>query len=357
LCRLFYHEVIKPILETEFPELSYAAALIGPGSEVLGFDTQMSTDHHWGPRMMLFLTDDDLPRYEQSIHDIITHNLPYTFRGYPTNFTPPDPNDNGTQLLQRIDSGPINHRVETLSLRAYCLEYLGIEPDVDLDPIDWLTIPGQKLRSVTAGAVYHDDFGELTDLRQRVAEYPHDIWLYMLASCWTRIGQEEPFMARAGIAGDELGSRLITARLVHDMMSLGFLMEKQYQPYSKWFGTAFSDLNCSEVLSPHLNAVLQVEGWQARQKHLTHALEIVARMHNDLSITLPLPAQVSGFHTRPIKVIHGEVFAKAIKAEIRDPEVMRISRLTDIGAVEQFSDSTNVLSDKEVCRKLGHVYE
>lgn len=32
-------EQVNPLLEEAFPALPYAAALIGPGSEVLGFDT------------------------------------------------------------------------------------------------------------------------------------------------------------------------------------------------------------------------------------------------------------------------------------------------------------------------------
>jgi hypothetical protein len=34
----FFAEVVRPLLEAEFPGLGYAAALIGAGSEVLGFD-------------------------------------------------------------------------------------------------------------------------------------------------------------------------------------------------------------------------------------------------------------------------------------------------------------------------------
>lgn len=37
------------------PELKYSAALIGEGSGVLGFDTERSTDHDWGPRILLFV--------------------------------------------------------------------------------------------------------------------------------------------------------------------------------------------------------------------------------------------------------------------------------------------------------------
>jgi len=357
LSRLFYQEVVKPILDDNFPDLRYASALIGTGSEVLGFDTEMSTDHHWGPRLQLFLGEEDLAVLAPIIRLTLAHTLPTTFRGYSTHFSPPDPNDGGTQLLVQIKDGPVNHRVEIFSLRAFCLAYLGIEPDGELSPVDWLTIPGQKLRAITAGKIFRDDGGELTHLQQRLAYYPHDVWLVMLAAGWSRVGQEEPFMGRTGLVGDELGSRLIAGRLVHDLMNLCFLMERQYPPYSKWFGTAFQALSCADRLTPLFHAVFDARSWPEREEPLVQAYEIVARKFNDLGITQPLPALVSSFHGRPFRVIHGDDFATTIKAQIVNPELKRIVAMTDIGAVEQFSNSTNVLSYTPICRKLQVVYQ
>jgi hypothetical protein len=49
------------MLRAEYPALSYSAALIGWGSDVLGFDSERSTDHNWGPRLQLLLPDDAAP--------------------------------------------------------------------------------------------------------------------------------------------------------------------------------------------------------------------------------------------------------------------------------------------------------
>src|SRR4051812_32941104 len=89
LSRFFFVEMVKPILNIEFPDLQFSAALIGSGSEILGFDTELSSDHHWGPRVMLFVKEGDYERCHDAINEILRHKLPPKFRGYSTNFTLP----------------------------------------------------------------------------------------------------------------------------------------------------------------------------------------------------------------------------------------------------------------------------
>ena len=55
ICRDFFEQAVKPIMEADFPKMRYADGLLGSGSEVLGFDTALSTDHDWRPRVYIFL--------------------------------------------------------------------------------------------------------------------------------------------------------------------------------------------------------------------------------------------------------------------------------------------------------------
>ncbi len=355
LSELFFREAVRPILDAEFPGVPYSAALIGDGSEVLGFDTEMSTDHHWGPRVMLFLRDSDFERYGARVRETLRHRLPHSFRGYPTNFTDPDPLDGGTQLLQDIHSGPVNHRVDILTTRGFILDHLNFDIDRDIEPADWLTFPEQKLRTITEGAVYQDDIG-LQAVRDRFAYHPHDVWLYLLAAGWARIGEEEHLMGRAGYVGDEIGSALIGARLMRDTMRLCFLMEKQYAPYAKWLGTAFARLKCAGDLVPILHSASLAETWQEREKHLCTAYEHVAAMHNALGMTEPLPDKASRFHGRPFRVIHGDRFADAVAAQITDPAVRRIASSRLIGGIDHFGDSTALLEDQQRRPVLRRLY-
>ncbi len=343
LCAQFYREAVRPILEAHFPAVKYAAALLGSGSEVLGFDDPTSTDHDWGPRLLLFVADEALPMAEQ-IRQTLAHQLPKTFQGYSTHFTPPDPTDGGTQRLQACAERPVNHRVTVQSVRGFFAGYLGFDISHALEPADWLTFSEHRLRTLTGGAVYEDAIG-LEAVRSRFAYYPHEVWLYLLAAGWTRLGQEEHLMGRAGMAGDEIGSALIGARLIRDIMRLCFLMAQTYAPYHKWWGTAFKQLPCATKLWPVLEAAVHAHGWQERQAQLVIAYEHLAAQHNALGLTEPLPEQVKPFFGRPLQVIAQHGFADALVRCISDPVVKQLAARPLIGGLDMMSDNTDFVAN------------
>ena len=355
LCRHFYEEAVSPLLEQYFPALPYAAALIGHGSDVLGFDTEMSIDHDWGPRLQLFLREQDMS-LGSSIDEVLSNHLPHLFEGFPVD-TITVANEPRVTVMHLTTTGPVNHRVALMTLRDFLLSYLAYDINQPLEEVDWLTFPPQELLSITAGAVYHDGVGELTALRKQFAWYPYDIWLYLLAAGWQRIGQEEHLMPRAGYVGDEPGSAIIGSRLVRDIMRLCFLMEKRYAPYPKWFGSAFQQLDCAQVLWPILWRTLQSSNWQDRETGLSEAYSSLAHMHNALGITETLPATVSSFHDRPFKVIQGGVFAQAILDRITSPSVKRLAEHRLIGSIDQFSDNTDLMSLADWRLLLRKLYE
>jgi hypothetical protein len=352
----FYQDAVKPILASHYPDLRYSAALIGSGSEVLGFDDQMSRDHHWGPRVMIFLSTDDFKVKRDAIRSALSHELPPQYLGYSTNFAPPDPLEHGTQMLRPVISGPVNHRVEIHKLAGYFHGYLNINIEKPLSPVDWLTLPQQKLRSIIGGQVFHDDLN-LESIRSRFVWYPYDVWLYILAALWARIGQEEHLMGRAGDVGDENGSAIIGARIARDIMRLAFLMERQYPPYAKWFGNTFQQLQCAADLGPALTQALHAESWPEREDGLSTAYQIIAGMHNALGITEPVVAHVSPFFNRPFKIIWGEKFALAIVQQIKDPEIMPLTKKSLVGSIDVFSDNSDALEDASLRPMLKNLYQ
>ncbi len=327
----FYAEVVRPLLDLEFPGLRYAATLLGPGSEVLGFDTPRSTDHDWGPRLQVLLSASDAERYAEPITAMLAWRLPPRFRGYPVAFA-----------VTREPGGAANHRVEVTGLGGRLTGSLGFDPRLGVTVRDWLATPTQRLAEITGGAVFHDEPGELSRARARLAWYPRDVWLYVLSCQWGRIGQEEAFPGRCGEAGDELGSAVVTARLARDLMRLWLLMNRRYPPYSKWLGTAFSHVPGTAPLAASLTAALAATEWRSRERELSRAYVTIAESHNKLGLTEPLDTSTRGFYDRPFQVLEAGRFAAALAAAIADPSVRQ---LPPIGSADQFMDSTDALGD------------
>jgi hypothetical protein len=179
-------------------------------------------------------------------------------------------------------------------------------------------------------------------MRRLLAWYPEDIWRYVLAGQWRRIAEEEAFVGRAGEVGDELGSAMVAGRLVRDLMHLALLMRRRHPPYAKWLGTAFGRLPGIEPLAGRLAAVLPARDWRDREAALCDAYERLARDQNALGLAAPVDPTCRGFHERPFRVLGADRFAVALDEAITDPA---LRALPSIGCVDQFVDSTDVLTD------------
>ncbi|UCM86988.1 DUF4037 domain-containing protein [Streptomyces marincola] len=338
LSRRFYLEAVRPLLAECAPGVTHSAARLGSGSEVLGFDTARSADHEWGPRLHLFLRPRDVARHGPGITAWLSERLPKTFLGHPTHFAPTG--EAGIRVM-RPTEGPVHHRVEVRDPGTWLTGLLGFDPRGDIAPEDWLAAPTQLLAEVTSGAVFHDGLGALGPVRAALRWYPHDLWLHVLACQWRRISQEEAFVGRCGEVGDELGSAVVAARLARDLMRLCLLMDRRYPPYGKWLGSAFARTPQAPALGPVLTAAVAATDWHTREHHLARAYEAVAAAHNRLGLTEPVDPATRPYHRRPFRVLHAERFAAALHARVTDPH---IASLPVSGAVDQFVDSTDVLS-------------
>ncbi len=324
LSRRFFAEVVAPLIQSARPELAYSAALLGWGSDVQGFDTERSTDHAWGPRLQIFLSAQDHQAHAASLDALFAAELPAEFRGYPVRFAFP----HGT---------PERHWVHVHEAHGHFSAHLTADPTGGLSPAEWLMVPTQVLRELTGGEVFRDDTGLLHAYRRTLRWYPDEVWRYVLACQWTRLSDEEAFVGRCGEVGDELGSAVVAARQIRDLMRLCVLMGRVYPPYSKWLGTVFDALPCSSALGPILAEALAAREWKARQRHLSQAYEFVGALHNALGLTEPLDPSVRDYFARPFEVLGADRFAAALRATITDPT---LRRLPAVGAIDQYVDST-----------------
>lgn len=348
-----YEGYVAPILARRFPGLEYAAALIGHGSDVLGFDTARSTDHDWGPRLQVIVAGDDLVAMAD-ILAAVAEALPDAVCGVPVELPgaahlpgdPVTPDDGGHGR---------RHGVTVTTVRRLLLDLVGTDEDPwRWDGARWLLTPRQGLLEFTAGPAYRDDTGELSAARAALAWYPHDIWLYVMSGRWQRIAQIESFLGRTAEVGDDLGSHVLAGRIVHDVMHLALLQHRSYAPYPKWLGTAFTQHEGAPGLTDALTTALSTSSSEQRQLAVVEALLDLSRRHDDLQVTPAVGAVAELFFGRPYPVIWSERIARALHGAMRAP--LAASLPFGLGGIDEVTDATDALKNLRLRRELAAVY-
>jgi Domain of unknown function (DUF4037) len=338
LSRRFYDEVVGPWLARDFPGLPHAAALLGYGSELLGFDDEMSQDHNWGPRVWICLTEPDFAAHADAIVAGFADAAPERFLDVTVGFDRPHLAGHGPHW--RSDA---RHGLEVRTLEGMVRDVLGIALGEPLTNRAWLGLADQWLLELTAGAVFHDDDGRLTRLREALAWPPRDVWLFKLACQWRRIAEEQAFVGRTGLVGDDLGSRVIAARLARDAMRMAFLIERRYAPYPKWFGAGFARLPSASELSPILQRALAAETWRPREAALAQAYEALGRLQQARGVPSAIEPRIGPYFGRPFTVINADEIIAALRAKIEDPG---LNALPILGALDQVTDSTPMIESQ-----------
>lgn len=355
LGRMFFTEAARAIIESVIPPDSYTAAFIGYGSDVLGYDSERSIDHNWGPRFQLFLPEELYAASFTEIDGQLKKRLPDVFHGFPVGFSDPDPQDGGTQVPLLSEGGPVHHLVEITTIREYLQRYLGMDVRGGIGLRDWLTFPEQRLLELTSGDVFYDPQGDLTRRRQELSYYPADIWLYKMACQWQKLFQQEAFVGRCAEVGDTVGMKIVAARLTRDIMRLCFLLERRYAPYEKWLGSAFAKLACSAAATPLIMNALEGREYRPIEQSLAGLYQKLGEKHNALGVTDPLDTSPRHFFHRPYEVIRADRFANALLGAIQSSEVRDIS--IRIGAIDQFADSTDFIENVGMYRKSLRLYD
>ncbi|GII99126.1 uncharacterized protein DUF4037 [Sediminihabitans luteus] len=321
--RGYWEQVVRPLVVDRWPGLGYAAGRLGSGSDVLGLDDGTSTDHDWGNRLTLLVDADRVADVDAWLEDV----LPPAFDGLPTRFA-------------TTWSPQVRHGVDVASVAGFVHSRLGVDATAPLEPSAWLGLTGQSVLEVVAGDVFEDVAGELTAVRERLAWMPHDVWLAVLAGEWAAIAQELPFVGRAGERGDDLGSRVVAARLVERTVRLGFWLDRRWPPYAKWLGTLHARLPRASVTAAPLGRALAADDWRTREAAIVEALETLHDLQRDTGLPAAASAVVP-FHTRGFAGV-GDV-PELLRDAVDDAGVRAWSAGT--ASVEQWATSVPVLMD------------
>ena len=311
LSESYFNECVFPVMKRYYPNLKFSAGLMNDGSQMLGYDDVVSTDHGWAPGSMVFLNDDEFHMRDE-LADVFEKNLPSEYKGYKT------------------DS------IWLCTMNGVRNMYIGEMPQND---IDWLTISEHRLLGLTAGRVFLDMLN-IQETRDKLSFYPQNVKLYLIASQWSVISEEEAFVRRCSQVGDELGSRITCTRIAERLMRLCFLYKNKYAPYSKWFGTAFKRLSLDNI-HDEITAALSANTITEREDHILNAQILVAELHNTTGITEPFEIKADDYG-RDAKILHTGNFAEIVREKITNPELKNtplIGSMSQIGNLEHLWDS------------------
>lgn len=121
---------------------------------------------------------------------------------------------------------------------------------------------------------------------------------------------------------------------------LCFLVERRWEPYPKWSGTAFADLSLAAVVGPALTTALAADTWRPREQVLCDAADAILDAQAAAGLPVAHPA-THPFFDRPLRIANPDIVT-ALSAEITDPWLRRLP--VGLGSLEQWSDNPDLLA-------------
>mgnify|MGYP003571392903 CR=1 FL=1 len=241
LSEKFYNACGKPMLESlfagQFDRL--AVGLVGHGSECFGFDDEISRDHDFEPRFMIWLTREDESKFGFKLLRAY-NNLPKTFEG--------------ATVGKRSAFGSDGKGVKIIE-DFYDFYTGGGLPTTNAE---WLSIPDFYLAEATNGRVFFDGLGEFTKIREYLLHgRPIDVRLKKLASALFYMAQSGQYnYMRCVSHGENVAAAIALTQFVKSAMEAVFLLNDVYAPYYKWTFRAMLGLRELSGLGESLEKML-----------------------------------------------------------------------------------------------------
>ena len=225
----FFREFGKPMLNEQFSDvLPYlAVGLVGSGSECYGYDDDISKDHDFEAGFCIFLPSEDIVDRQTAFRlERAYSKLPSEYLG-----------------VKRSPLSPVGgNRHGVIRTADFFYAKTG-SPDGELTLSEWFSIPEYSLLEATNGAVFLDNFGEFSKIRERLSYFPEDIRLKKLAGNLLLLGQSGQYnFNRCVFRGDTAAAQLSVFEFFKSALSVLFLLKKQYMPYYKWSFRALREL-------------------------------------------------------------------------------------------------------------------
>jgi len=302
LSEKFYREFGAPMIREQFPHLEgiVAAALVGSGSECLGYDDEISRDHDFDPGFCILIPGKELvdEKTEFALSRAYS-KLPRSFGGYERS------------LLAPVGGS----RRGVMRISAFLYEKTGNENGL-LSTREWFSAPEQSLLEATSGRVFRDDLGVFSKARSALEYLPEDVRLKKLAGELLIMGQSGQYnYARCFARGEYAAAQLAIGEFVKSALHAVFLINRRYLPYYKWSFRAMRELEKLSFLSGDLEYLLTSPNNEDEYAKKRDAVERIC-----LSIADLLRIEKSSDY--PKSELEGHAYS--VNDRIKDPNVRNL---------------------------------
>lgn len=201
----------------EFLEDRVSVGLVGHGSELFGFDDNVSRDHDWGIGYGIWLNDEDYNVFQNELSNRYIKLVSSYKSVYPIICTK-------KSYPPRV--GPIK---ESDFLRFYLSsDYLDTNSD-------WL-IEEKNLAFLSNGELFTNSVTKISSIRKLLNNYyPADVYYRRLSYNLFLLGQTFQYnYFRMLDRYDKMSAHYILITSIDYLLDVVFLLNKTYSPYYKW---------------------------------------------------------------------------------------------------------------------------
>ena len=259
--RLWYESAGVPMLEREFGDVvsRIAVGRAGHGSECFGYDDEVSRDHDYFTGFRLWITEEDERAFG--------FRLERAYARLRKEF-PPDgeDGDSGRSQLGDAEDGVI-------TIGDFYRRHLGF-PGAPENWRQWLYTPSHAFAEATNGAVFRDDLGIFSGIRDAILNaMPEDVRRKKIAARAVFMAQSGQYNYMRCLQHGEPGAAaLALGEFVRNTAEMVFLLNRRFAPYYKWVFRAMRDLpklgDCSGALTDLLTRPASGEAKAARIEDL-----------------------------------------------------------------------------------------
>ena len=271
LCKRFFEEVALPVLKEQMPKALTLAAfgLMGEGSECLGFDDAISTDHDFGPGFCIFLEKKDWDTYAEPLTKLY-NALPKEFLGY-----------------KRLEVRGA-HRVGVICVEDFCRRFLGAPTAKEWEKVMLLnlkTADDRLFYNFFSGEIFMDASRMFTELQMKIRNLLEnelsDYWLYkQIVSLRTLSQLGQCNYNRMYDRQDYLTANLLKHKFIEECLKYIHIVNHKLLPYDKWLKKSAS--TCT-LLSGLMQKVEILSKEENHREVATIIEEICTEIANELN--------------------------------------------------------------------------